>query len=64
MFAFCSSFELRTLVAKTATPGKRPSIGLRQRSEHQASQPPTSQKMAQPRKRKSAVSTVWSVPEM
>ena len=33
-----------------------------QRSEHQASQPPTTQKMAQPRKRKRELSTVWVLP--
>src|SRR4030081_3697579 len=62
VYAFCSSFELRTLVAKTAAAGKMPRIGLRQRSEHQASQPPTTQKMTQPRKRKRELSTVWVLP--
>src|SRR4030081_3542782 len=62
VYAFCSSLELRTLVAKTAAPGKMPRMGLRQRSEHQASQPPAAQKMTHPRNRKRELSTVWVLP--
>src|SRR5947209_14520671 len=63
VFPFCSSVELRTLVAKTAAAGKSPSRGLRQRSIDHASQPPTSQKRTQPRKRKREVSMVESAPD-
>src|SRR5579859_126842 len=63
VLAFCSSVELRTLVAKTAAPGKSPSRGRRQRTVHQASQPPTIQNATQPRKTKRAVSMLVSAPE-